>query len=457
MITPANNSRIIRPFPKSPQERALSISIHELLFGGARGGGKTDAGIMRCLRHRLIPRFRGLVIRRNYSDLCDWIDRANQIFSIVGAKKSGGDFVFPSGATIRTGHLKDADAYTKYQGHEYQLMVIEELTQIPKEEYYQKLISSCRSTIPEVKPEIFCTCNPGGVGHSWVKKRFVSPSTPGVAFLADGNYRIFIPAKLSDNPVLMQDRSYVLTLKSLPEHTRRAWLDGDWNALEGQYFDDFREVTHVIKPIELKPHWHRFMGIDWGYFPDPYVVLFFAIDEFGTVYLYREMAGNKEIPADVAMAAYKFCPEYRYATGDPSMWAHKDSLDSTAQKMQSNGLDRLEQADNDRINGWTRIHEYLRKNPKTGKPYLQVFSTCRKVIETFPNLIHDERNPEDAIGMDDHWMDALRYFLMSRPSTGKTPEVKPVFASMAEECRYNEKKKMKKTVSLSPDFNDFLS
>lgn len=437
---------VIRPIPQSPQERALSISIRELLFGGARGGGKTDAGIMRCLRNVDNKRFRGLVIRRNYADLCDWIDRANQVFAAVGAKKAEGDFKFPSGAIIRTGHLKDADAYTKYQGHEYQLILIEELTQIPSEEHYQRLISSCRSSVDSLKPQIFCTCNPGGVGHGWVKRRFVTPAAPGTAFIADGDYRIFIPAKLSDNPFLLKDKSYKRTLEALPEHIRRAWLDGDWDALEGQYFDDFRESQHVIKPIEIQEHWHKFISIDWGYFPDPFVVLFFAVDEFGTVYLYREWEGHRTIPADVAAQAYKISPEYRYAVGDPSMWAHKDSLESTAQKMQENGLSRLEPADNSRINGWMRVHEYLKINPKTGKPYLQIFSTCRRVIETFPQLIHDDRNPEDAAGGDDHHLDALRYFLMSRPSVSSVPIVEPKFESMADEQAWRERQKMKKTV-----------
>ena len=163
-----------RPHP-GKQEEALRRNEFEVLYGGQRGGGKTDAGLVWLTEYIQHPRYRALVIRKNSEDLSDWIDRAAYLYQRYGARPTGkpATITFPSGAKIRTGHLKDDLAYTKYQGHEYQRILIEELTQIPDETRYLQLISSCRTSIPELIPQIFCTTNPGGLGHAWVKARFI--------------------------------------------------------------------------------------------------------------------------------------------------------------------------------------------------------------------------------------------------------------------------------------------
>ncbi|HEC66386.1 MAG TPA: hypothetical protein ENI23_13955, partial [bacterium] len=147
------------PFPK--QVEALKRKEFEILFGGARGGGKTDTGINWLIYDVGNPELRALIIRKNSKDLSDWCDRANRIYSMLGAVRSGNPpkFTWPSGAVFSTGHLMDANAYTQYQGHEYQKMVLEELDQIPEEKYYLELMSSCRSTVDGLKPQIFLTSN----------------------------------------------------------------------------------------------------------------------------------------------------------------------------------------------------------------------------------------------------------------------------------------------------------
>ena len=156
---------------KGQQTLALSIdtSVYEILYGGARGGGKTDAGIVWLLKGIVDPQFIGLCIRRNHSDLRNWIDRASSLYTTAKISGKPAVFTFPSGAKIYTGHLKDAEAYTQFQGWEIHRLLIEELGQIPSEENYLKLISSVRST-SGIKPQIFLTCNPGGAGHQWIKK-----------------------------------------------------------------------------------------------------------------------------------------------------------------------------------------------------------------------------------------------------------------------------------------------
>lgn len=239
--------------PQPKQSLALQSDADEILYGGARGGGKTDAGIMFPLYNIQEPRFRALVIRKNSTDLGDWIDRADHIYRNQGGVRKMGqfgiEFTFPTGAKIRTGHLQDDQAYTKYQGHEYQNMIIEELSQISREKDYLKLKGSCRSTI-NVKPQTFCTTNPDEPGLDWIKKRFQIPDYPDFDKIyerliptSEGNIKlVFIPAKLEDNPILMKaDPKYLQYLESLKEvdpELYDAWRKGNWMGygVEGSYY-----------------------------------------------------------------------------------------------------------------------------------------------------------------------------------------------------------------------------
>lgn len=229
--------------PHEKQVEALQSTCFETLYGGARGGGKTDAGMAWLLYDIENPSLRQLVIRRNYEDLKDWIDRAHSFYRPNGAtfKLSSKEIEFPSGAKILLGHLKDDGAYTKYQGHEYHRMLIEELTHIPTEELYLKLISSCRSTVPGLEPRVFATTNPGEVGHRWVKKRFVDSVAPGTPMTdhKTGRKRVFVQAKVQDNPTLMErDPGYLKFLDGLPDGLREQWKDGSWDDIEikGAYY-----------------------------------------------------------------------------------------------------------------------------------------------------------------------------------------------------------------------------
>lgn len=175
---------------------------------------------------------RSLVIRRNATDLSDWLARARNMYQSLGAKFVGTTIQFPSGYTIITGHLKDDNAYTKYQGHEYQMILLEELSQIPSEELYLKLIASARSTIPGVKAQVFCTSNPDGVGRFWVKRRFIENRIPLTPFPdpVSGRTRVYIPATVEDNPTLMKnDPDYVAYLESLPPDLKAQWRYGSWD------------------------------------------------------------------------------------------------------------------------------------------------------------------------------------------------------------------------------------
>lgn len=235
--------------PQKKQKIALQNNADEILFGGARGGGKTDAGMAWCMYDIGNPKYRALVVRRNYTDLSDWIDRGRDFYAGAGGRFTGDKFTFPSGAIIRTGHLADEDAYQKYQGHEYQKMVIEELTHIARESDYEKLLASLRSTVDDIKPQIFNTTNPDGPGHEWVKMRWHIPDLPTepIYFTKEDRTFAFIPSRVSDNEVLIKkDPKYIKYLESLQdEELKRAWLEGSWEGfgVEGAYYR--KQMTNV--------------------------------------------------------------------------------------------------------------------------------------------------------------------------------------------------------------------
>lgn len=264
-------------------EAVASEEYDEILYGGSRGGGKTDAGIMSLLYDTEEPLYRALVIRRNADDLKDWVDRADHWYSTQGFTKIGNPAEFikklkggKDGAKIRTGHLKDANAFSKYQGHQYLKMLIEELTQIPREIDYLKLKASCRSGIPGKKSCTIANCNPDGPGFYWVRARFGItgiPTKPVITVDAvTGLKRIFIPARLQDNPHLLQnDPNYKNFLDGLPDGLRESWRDGSWEdpVIKGAYYtkelDQARREGRIkFLPFDpkLKVHTVWDLGID---------------------------------------------------------------------------------------------------------------------------------------------------------------------------------------------------
>ena len=448
--------KIIWVSNEGPQTEVLKRTEFEVLYGGSRGGGKTDAGMAWLLRWINNPKYRALVIRRNADDLSDWVDRARVMYRGTGADFAYKPTIirFPTGAIIRTGHLNDENAYTKYQGHEYQKMVLEELTQIPEEESYLKLVSSCRSTVDDLHPQIFMTTNPGGIGHAWVKKRFISVGKWGEPYidLVTGRSRIFIPAKLQDNPVLMEkDPGYANFLNGLPDQLRKAWRDGDWDITAGQVFTEWRRETHVIKPFPIPIEWNHYLAMDWGV-NAPFSVGWYACDFDYHTYLYRELHMNGQefektfgkplTPKRLAKVVINLTKvNYMYCVADPSMWNKPLGGESGAETMLKVGL-KMIPGDNDRLNGLNRYREVLSIAPDK-RPYYQVFETCRETIDSIPSLIYDLHKVEDVdTSGNDHDYDRDRYFFMSRPPISRqkpTDDISPVKAHLLKlkGMRYN--------------------
>lgn len=396
------------------------------------------------------PLYHALIIRKDVKDLSDWVDRARVMYAGTGANFAyrPAEIKFPSGAIFRTGHLNDANAYEAYQGHEYQKMLIEELTQIPEEESYLKLISSCRSTIEGLSPQVFATTNPGGSGHGWVKSRFIDVSKWGETYIdpKTGLSRIFIPAKVTDNPILMdKDPGYLHMLEGLPTNLRKAWKDGSWDIVAGQVFTEWKLETHVVEPFPIPKEWNHWLAMDWGT-NSPFAVGWYAQDFEQHTYLYRELYMNgmefestigtpltpERLARVILMINKKNNETYDYCVADPSMW--NDSINgkqrggepsgkSVAETMISSGL-KMIKADNDRINGIERIRDVISLG-RDGKPKYMIFSTCRETVKMYPSLIYDnyKLNDIDTSG-NDHGYDRDRYFFMSRPAPSQHKDEK---------------------------------
>ena len=443
-----------------PQTKALEVrGIYELLYGGARGGGKTDAGLAWMLIDTDHPMYRGLVIRKNSEDLSDWIDRARRMYPHAQISGKPPVIRFPSKAEIRTGHLKDDQAYSKYQGHEYQRMLLEELTQIPEELSYLKLLSSCRSTVPELEPRVFSTANPGGKGHAWVKSRFIDRASPYTAFKdpISGRYRMFVPATVEDNPtILTHDPDYVRFLESLPEPLRSAWRSGDWDVFAGQYFIEYHPNTHCLNVEEANKigfgnPWNRkYIGMDWGY-ANPFCALWLEVTPDDTVFVYRELYGKEKHPIEWADDIVRLSQgeEIHMVLADPSMWIRNPmswnnpgtamySDKSIAQSIES-GIDYpIVPANNNRVNGWMNMARLLHYTDKS-RPNLY-FVDCPNLARTLPLMLRDDKNPEDIdTTLEDHCVDALRYGLTHVQAPDKPKEDVPELQKTLDKLMMPEK------------------
>ncbi len=413
-----------------------------------RGGGKTFAGLIWLTEYIQHPRFQGLVIRRNSDDLSDWIERARYMYSGLGVEITGKPAImrFPSGALIRTGHLKDDNTYTKYMGHEYQKILIEELNQIATLDRYMKLISSARTTVPELKPQVFATSNPGGIGHMWVKERFIDPAPPNTAFTGeDGKKRMFIPATVDDNPILQEaDPEYVKQLDALKftdEALYKAWRFGDWDIFVGQVFKEWSREKHVVPAFNFNKDMCRlYIGFDWGY-NDPASAHWIAVtpeNEFGVRHfiIYREIYINERRPEwwaselaniirDEPVEAL-IMPHDTYSNIGGSLpieQQFRKIFDSLHVKVTM--LPGEAKSHKAKMNRTGLMHNVLADSPD-GKPYLMVFDTCRNFIRTLPALPYDDAKPEEIDdNAEDHAFDSVSYGLYRITNGGQFYAVSP--------------------------------
>jgi len=417
---------------EGPQTQFLAASEREVFYGGARGGGKSFALLADPLRYCTKQKHRALIIRRTMPELRDLINHSQQLYpkAYPGAKwrEQEKEWKFPSGARIEFGYAENLTDVLRYQGQSYTWIGIDELPQYANVDIYNFLRSSLRSVDPDIPVYMRATGNPGNVGSLWVKNMFVDPAVPNTKFDIEiqtplGVKKIsrrFIPAKLQDNPYLMQTDDYYAMLASLPEVQRKQFLEGNWEAYEDSSFPEFSKEIHVIKPFDIPRNWMRFRTCDWGY-SSPACCLWLAVDFDNNIFVYRELY-TQRVTADIFARKVLDAEqgEYiRYGVLDSSTWARRGDIGpSIAETMILEGCKwrPSDRSPRSRVAGKLELHKRLRPDEDTGYPSLFILDNCVNLIRTLPMLPVDKNNPEDVnTHAEDHAYDALRYGCMSRP------------------------------------------
>lgn len=419
------------------QQLFHTANAEEVLYGGAVGGGKSYAilwdAVMFCMQNDGVYT---AVFRRTFPELeKSLILEALKVIptSWYEYNKKEHRMYFKNHSILEYNYCQyESDVYN-FQSAQYDRLYFDELTHFTKF-IYLYLSSRCRTTKPNIKPQIKSASNPGNIGHNWVKMRFIDGGIPNeIQTKTDPEtghkFNVqFIPAKLQDNKYLMEgDPEYLNRLMNLPPEDRKALLEGDWNILKGQFFSEWRNEVHICEPFEIPFDWHRIIGLDWGW-TNPTCVEWITFSPQGLAFVYRELMVTETTDDLLAIKIKELTGKEKidYRMADPSLWSinQYERGESLAMRMSSYGV-ALIKGDNNRKSGWSMIHNYLRIDEDTKEPKLKVFNTCHYLIETLPGLIHDDHNPEDVDTRgEDHAGDALRYALMTKPIMYRPKSVK---------------------------------
>lgn len=428
----AKKGRVLRltGMPNERQKEFFASTARYTAYGGARGGGKSWALrrklILLCLNY---PGIKALLVRRSLAEL-----RENHLYAFLSElggvavyKEQQKSFLFPNGSRILLGYMDAERDVLRYQGQEFDVIALDEATQLS--EFQFTTLKACLRGANSFPKRMYLTCNPGGVGHAWVKRLFIDRIYRSGENADD--YR-FIPAKVYDNQCLLDaDPGYLDALRSLPENLRRAWLDGSWDVFEGQYFTEFSREIHTCEPFAIPMEWTRFAALDYGF--DMLAVLWFAADLEGRLWVYREYCRSGLTLSAAAEAVVLECGEERidYIAASPDLWNRRqDSGQSGVMIMSAAaGLPTLIKADNRRIIGWRSLREMLACRDGS-PPRLQIFRGCTNLISSLPALCHDRLHPEDAASHPHditHSPEALRYGVMSytEPPESQTDAFSP--------------------------------
>lgn len=447
------------------QKQILFLKDHHkhVMFGGARGGGKS--WVVRDKAKRLALRYPGirlLIVRRTFQEL-----ENNHIQPLCGelagiAKyiKAQRQFFFPNGSTLRFGYCaKDSDL-DQYQGAEYDVIFLDEATQL--KELWIRKITACVRGVNDFPKRVYYTCNPGGVSHGYMKRLFIDRKfEPG----ENPDDYSFIQSLVTDNMALMESQpDYVDQLKALPPKLRDAWLHGRWDVYEGQFFEELRltpdpelcaragitveealrqrRFTHVIPAFDLnageRRGWKLMRSYDFGY-NKPFSLGYWAVDYDGVLYRILELYGCTGTPDE----GVKWTPEEQFrriaqlerehpwlkgrkisdGVADPAIWdsSRGECIADTAAKY---GI-YFTPGDNHRIPGWMQVH-YRLQFDENGYPRMYVFEGCKAFLRTMPLMMYDPARPEDLdTTLEDHCPDEVRYLCMSQPVAPLRRQDKP--------------------------------
>ncbi len=422
--------RIDRP---NPRQREFMLSdTRYVAYGGARGGGKSWAVRTKAtLMAARYPGIRILLLRKTYPEL-----RENHILPLTASLYGMADYneskkvlTFQNGSRIKFGYCDAQNDVGQYQGQEYDVIFMDEATHFT--EYQFNALRSTLRGVNHFPKRFYLTCNPGGVGHAWVKRLFI-----------DRDYRpgehpedyTFIPARVYDNTALMEaDPGYAESLLALPDEMRSAWLDGNWDAFAGQFFPEFRREIHVVQPFALPPGARIYRALDYGL--DMLACIWVALTEDGCAYVFRELHESDLIVSEAAERVRQMSREQVYETlAPPDLWSRqRETGRSIAELFAEHGVDMV-RADNARTAGWLCVKEWLkvRKGEDGPTSRLRIFASCPYLIRCITALCYDEHDPCDAAVRPHeitHITDALRYFCAGRPFPGKTRQEQSALAA----------------------------
>lgn len=459
---------------------ALPDQIKEALYGGALGGGKTESLLWLPIVRGFYkhPKFQAIYFRESFPELeKSLIKRAHEIYPLFGGEYNGQKHCYtfrPSGARIFFDYLEDDKDADKHDTDEYNLIVFEELTAFSWYQYSYMLMRN-RTSTQELPAIMRAACNPGGKGHTWVRKRFVDPAPAGFRKIGEKSinpktkkevaiYRIFIPARVWDNPDLLRNNpNYVNELKLLPPYLYKAKVEGDWYTIAGQAFEEFRAIKHPLEPenalhvipsFQVPFYWPKILSLDWGWTHNTSAHIN-AIAPDGRVYVIDEYITNRKTPKEVGAELSIMCSRYEnivLRVIDPAARAVDGTGKSVCEQIEAELKATFENADKDRIGGKQLFHEMLRwrpkppryipkegfdpeifqrilrnsdesnaeryrklfqpEDPETNTPRLQIFDTCIKLIECIPLMTIDDKRIEDVEKvLDDDSYDDERYNL----------------------------------------------
>ena len=430
--------KIERPNDK---QKLFFLDEHKYIcYGGARGGGKSWA--VRRKSALLCLRYDGIkvgIFRRTYPELRHnhVVPLLKELSGVASFNESKKSFYFPNTSTLELCYADNfADLNQKFQGQEFDVLFIDEATQIP-EEWYDIIKATVRG-VNNFPKRIYFTCNPGGVGHAWVKRLFITKAYKSGEDPRDYN---FIQALPTDNKALMRsDPDYIKALESLSPQLRKAWLEGSWDIFMGQFFEEFidspehyldRLWTHVIEPFEIPDSWEIYRSFDWG-FSKPFSCDWWACDGDGRLYLILQLYGCTGQPDEglrwsadkVFSEIARIESEHKWLAGkniagpaDNAIWA-SDGGPAIVESANKFGV-AFYKSDKTRIPGWAQVH-YRLAFDRTGRPMMYFFNTCRHAIRTLPLLQHSVHVPEDLDTTgEDHFADSCRYMCMSRPVSAR--------------------------------------
>ncbi len=441
-------------YPNAKQLQFMNSTTRHTAYGGARGGGKSwviriMAVILACMYgapNPWSPGIRICIIRRTLQDLMKNHLEALKLLTKGIAKYNANDkcFYFNNGSIIQFAYCDCDNDADHFQGIEYDVIFIEEATQL-KEEWIKKIAASCRG-VNNFPHRVFYTCNPGGPGHAYIRRLFVDRAFKENERPEDYS---FIQAKVTDNKILMEySPEYVNFLKNLPPKIRAAWLDGSWDIFQGQFFDQFvndpdhyddRVWTHVINPFKPYNHWPIYRSFDWGKYR-PFSCGWWTMSEDGVLFRIMELygvqrSGGEAIPnmglnwpsEKVFSTIARIEREHPWLKGkkiqgvaDPAIFKSQDGP-TVAENGYKFGI-YFDEGDNNRLSGWDQVNNRLQFD-EYGRPRLQIFRNCQDTLRTIPLLMHDDTVVEDLdTDGEDHIADEIRYMCMSRPVEPLVPE-----------------------------------